>query len=169
MFISYISLVIGELVPKRVALRAPPGHAEAPRWALLTSRLALARFVGVMLLLIAAQAMMETTFGLWSKATLRWGPREVGWTLAGLGFGAALLQGGVAGRAARTLGERVTLLIGLALVASGFGGLGVAQTPGSMAAALAALVVWKHRANLARLRAGTELRIGERTVSGPHP
>ena len=35
--------------------------------------------------------------------------------------------------------------------------------------ALAALVVWKHRANLARLRAGTELRIGERTVSGPHP
>ena len=74
--------------------------------ALLASRPALARFVAVMFLVIAAQALMETTFGLWADAELHWGPREVGWTLAALGVGAVLLQGGGAGsgraRARRT-------------------------------------------------------------------
>jgi glycerol-3-phosphate acyltransferase PlsY len=36
-----------------------------------------------------------------------------------------------------------------------------------MSVALAGLVIWKHRANLARLRAGTEPRIGAR--AGPRP
>jgi DHA1 family tetracycline resistance protein-like MFS transporter len=84
---------------------------------------------------------METTFGLWAEAELDWGPREVGWTLAALGVGAVLLQGGGAGAAARTMGERMTLLIGLALFAAGFGGLAVSHEPSTMAASLTALVV----------------------------
>jgi DHA1 family tetracycline resistance protein-like MFS transporter len=110
------------------------------RLALLTSRPALARLCAVVLFFITAQALMETTFGLWAEAALSWGPREVGWTLAALGVGAVLLQGGLAGRAARMLGERVTLLIGLGLCAAGFGGLAVAQTVAALAAALGALV-----------------------------
>lgn len=117
-------------------------EADRPRRiAMLTSRPALARFVAVMFLTIAAQALMETTFGLWADAELSWGPREVGWTLAALGVGAVLLQGGVAGRAARVLGERTTLLIGLALFAAGFGGLAVSHHVTTMAASLTALVI----------------------------
>jgi MFS family permease len=115
---------------------------ERPRRSsLLFSRPTLARFVAVMFLMIAAQALMETTFGLWADAELRWGPRQVGWTLAALGVAAVLLQGGGAGAAARILGERLTLLIGLALFAAGFGGLAVSHAPSTMAASLASLVV----------------------------
>ena len=123
-----------------------PAHARAKndrprRLALLAAKPTLTRFVIVMFLVIAAQALMETTFGLWADKELAWGPREVGWTLAGLGAGAVLLQGGGAGAASRALGERMTLLIGLALFAAGFGGLAASHAPATMAAGLAALVV----------------------------
>mgnify|MGYP002622316167 CR=1 FL=1 len=121
--------------------RIAQSASRAPQFALLRAKPLLARFVLVMLLMIAAQALMETTFGLWAEARLQWGPREVGWTLAGLGVGAVLLQGGGAGAAARLLGERLMLLIGLALFAAGFGGLAAAGEPSTMAAALAALVI----------------------------
>jgi len=117
-------------------------QASPPRrLALLASRPTLTRFVIVMFLVIAAQALMETTFGLWADAELHWGPREVGWTLAALGAGAVLLQGGGAGRAARVLGERVTLLVGLALFAAGFGGMAVSHEAPTMAASLVALTI----------------------------
>jgi DHA1 family tetracycline resistance protein-like MFS transporter len=121
--------------------RAPAGQARRPNFALLSSRPALARFALVMLLMIAAQALMETTFGLWADAELNWGPREVGWTLAALGAGAVVLQGGGAGAASRLLGERITLLIGLALFAAGFGGLAVSHEVSTMAASLTALII----------------------------
>lgn len=124
------------------SVRAAQGDAPPQRrWALLASKPVLARFAMVMLLAITAQALMETTFGLWADAEFGWGAREVGWTLAGLGVGAVVLQGGLAGRAARVLGERTTLLIGLALFAAGFGGLAVSHTPGTMIASLTALVI----------------------------
>jgi len=119
--------------------RTQRGHQRQSRLALLTSRATLLRFVIVMFLAITAQALMETTFGLWADAELQWGPREVGWTLAALGAGAVLLQGGGAGRAARVLGERMTLLIGLTLFAAGFAGLAVSHEVSTMAASLAAL------------------------------
>ncbi len=114
--------------------------ATRQRLSMLASRPALTRLAAVMLLMIAAQAMMETTFGLWADARLAWGPREVGWTLAGLGAGAVLLQGGGAGAASRVLGEPITLTIGLVLMAAGFGGLAVANEAAAMIAALLALV-----------------------------
>jgi DHA1 family tetracycline resistance protein-like MFS transporter len=124
----------------RTSRRDAEPRARVRRLALLTSKPMLARLCAVMLFFITAQALMETTFGLWAEAALSWGPREVGWALAALGVGAVLLQGGVAGRAARMLGERVTLLIGLGLCAAGFGGLAVAQTVAALAASLTALV-----------------------------
>ncbi len=117
------------------------GEARPRRLAILASRPTLTRFIAVMFLTIAAQALMETTFGLWADVELQWGPREVGWTLAALGVGAVLLQGGGAGAAARILGERLTLLIGLALFAAGFGGLSVSHHATTMAASLTSLVI----------------------------
>ncbi|MEQ1820606.1 MAG: MFS transporter [Terricaulis sp.] len=121
--------------------RSKPGEARPRRLAMLASRPALTRFATVMFLAIAAQALMETTFGLWADTELQWGPREVGWTLAALGAGAVVLQGGGAGRAARVLGERMTLLIGLVLFAAGFAGLAVSHEVATMAASLTALVL----------------------------
>lgn len=121
--------------------RSQRGAPRTRRLTLLNARPALARFVAVMFLMIAAQALMETVFGLWADARLQWGPREVGWTLAGLGVGAVLLQGGGAGAASRALGERTTLLIGLALFAAGFGGMAVSGQAATLIAALVALVI----------------------------
>jgi DHA1 family tetracycline resistance protein-like MFS transporter len=126
------------LTPEARASRDAP---RTGRFALLLSRPALTRFVLVTFLVIAAQALMEVTFGLWAEVELSWGPREVGWTLAALGVGAVVLQGGGAGAAARALGERMTLLIGLALFAAGFGGLAVSHEVSTMAAALVALTI----------------------------
>ncbi|MCX7356715.1 MAG: MFS transporter [Alphaproteobacteria bacterium] len=121
--------------------RLKTGQQRPRRLAMLASRPALTRFIVVMFLAIAAQALMETTFGLWADKELQWGPREVGWTLAALGAGAVVLQGGGAGRAARVLGERMMLLIGLVLFAAGFAGLAVSHEVPTMAASLTALVI----------------------------
>lgn len=121
--------------------RTRAGEARPRRMNMLMTRPVLARLVGVMFLAIAAQALMETTFALWADMELQWGPREVGWTLAALGAGAVLLQGGGAGAASRILGERLTLLIGLALFAAGMGGLSASHEVATMAASLAAFVV----------------------------
>lgn len=128
---------------KETAPKRAPGAITPPRLRLrvMLSRPSLARLAAVMLFTIAAQALMETAFGLWADVQLGWGPREVGWTVAALGVGAALLQGGGAGAAARSLGERMTLLIGLALFAAGLGGLAVATGLGSLIAALVAFVL----------------------------
>ncbi|HVV34403.1 MAG TPA: MFS transporter [Vitreimonas sp.] len=118
--------------------------ADAPRPRrvnMLLTRPVLARFILVMFVMITAQAMLETIFGLWADATLSWGPRQVGWALAGLGVGAVLLQGGGAGRAARMLGERVTLLIGIASMIAGFAGMAVTHTEGVLIASLGAMVL----------------------------
>lgn len=115
--------------------------SRARRLSMLMTRPTLARFVAVMFLMIAAQALMETVFGLWADVVLAWGPREVGWALAALGFGAVLLQGGGAGAASRALGEHTTLLIGLAMFSAGLGGLAVSHEVATMAASLAALVI----------------------------
>lgn len=132
-------VLFGETLPKHA--RREAGAPRVRRFALLGARPVLARLAGVMFLMIAAQALMEVTFGLWAKAGMGWGPREVGWALVGMGLGSALMQGGVAGRAARKLGERLTLMIGLILFIAGFGGLAVAQSVETTIAALAALTL----------------------------
>jgi DHA1 family tetracycline resistance protein-like MFS transporter len=124
-----------------------PKHARRPldlprvrRTTLLLTRPTLQRFVAVMLVMITAQALMEATFGLWADATLQWGPRQVGWALAGLGVGAVLLQGGGAGRASRVLGERTMLIVGLGLLVAGFGGMAVAHSGSLLIVSLIVLV-----------------------------
>ncbi|MBI1187762.1 MAG: MFS transporter [Alphaproteobacteria bacterium] len=125
----------------------PPGarrSAGAPRdgrMSLLLKRPALAQLVCVTLMMIAAQALMETTFGLWSNAQLAWGPRETGFAFAALGLMTVGLQGGGAGWLAKRVGERRMLVGGLALFTGGFAALAAAQTTGHAYAALALLAI----------------------------
>ena len=128
-----------ESLPKQA--RRGADQPRPRRLNMLFTRPILFRFVAVMFIMITAQAMLEATFGLWAGASLHWGPRQVGWSLAGLGVGAVLLQGGGAGRASRTLGERVTLLIGLASMIAGFAGMAVTHSQTMLIVSLFALVV----------------------------
>lgn len=121
--------------------RRPAAAPRDGRAALLIKRPALAQLVAVTLMMIAAQALMETTFGLWSDAQLSWGPRETGVAFAVLGLMTVGLQGGGAGWLAKRLGERRMLLGGLTLFALGFAALGAAQTTWQAYAALALLAV----------------------------
>lgn len=130
-------MLFRETAPKRAGALSPPRL----KLRAMLKRPSLARLAAVMLFTIAAQALMETSFGLWADVQLGWGPREVGWAVALLGVGAVALQGGAAGAAARSLGERTTLLIGLAMFAAGLGGLAVASDVSSLAAALIAFVI----------------------------
>ncbi|MBL8549792.1 MAG: MFS transporter [Hyphomonadaceae bacterium] len=117
---------------------------EAPRISrmkLLRERPALLQLILVTLLMITAQALMESTFGLWAGAALEWGPREVGWAFTGLGVMTVLLQGGGAGALARTLGEWRVMLVGLGLFAVGFVMLALARTPLHAAVTLGVLAI----------------------------
>lgn len=132
-------LLFRETLPKEARQKT---DAQRPRrMNMLMTRPILMRFIVVTFIMITAQALLEATFGLWADATLHWGPRQVGYSLAGLGVGAVLLQGGGAGRAARVVGERVTLLIGIASMVAGFVGMAVAHTEQVLVIALAALVL----------------------------
>lgn len=116
-------------------------QARAKSFSLLASKPALALFVVTTLVFMAAQSLMEATFGLWANAAFDWGAREVGWTLAGMGVGAALLQGGAAGAAARRWGERSTLRGGLAVFCWGMLFLAAARIPGAAYVALAMITL----------------------------
>lgn len=131
-------LLFRETLPKNA--RRQPHEARVRRLQLLFSRPALLRLVCVLMIMITAQALMEATFGLFADARLQWGPRQVGWALAGLGVGAVLLQGGAAGRLSRTIGERTMLIVGLCLFAAGFGGMAVTHAAPTLVASLAVIV-----------------------------
>jgi len=128
-----------ETLPKEA--RRKDSEPRVRRVQLLFTRPVLLRFVSIMLIMISAQALMEATFGIWADAELEWGPRQVGWALAGLGVGSVLLQGGGAGRISQRIGERTMLIVGLCLFTAGFGGLAVTHSVPMLAASLAVFVV----------------------------
>ncbi|MBI1251937.1 MAG: MFS transporter [Alphaproteobacteria bacterium] len=93
---------------------------SARRSELLASRPVLARLLVITLLMITAQAAMETTFALWANDVLRFGPHDVAMVFVALGLVTVAVQGGGAGALAKRLGERTMLLSGIALFALGF-------------------------------------------------
>jgi len=132
-------MLFRETLTKKARAEAQAGRPRRLR--LLALRPMLLRFVIVTSLAIAAQALMETNFAFWTDTEFRWGPREVGVTLALLGVGSVLLQGGLAGRMARMFGERSMLVTGLAFMVAGLAGLAVAREITLMSASLAAFVI----------------------------
>lgn len=100
-----------------------PGQFRA-----LFSRPVLVQLVAATLFGVTAQAMLETSFGLWADEKLGWGPPETGVNLGALGLVAALLQGMGAGPLAKRFGEARLLSVGYALYAVGFLGLALAES-----------------------------------------
>jgi MFS family permease len=126
------------LAETRVRAPSPPPRA---RLRTLIARPVLAQLAIVMTLLIAAQAVVETTFGLWAQGVIGWTPQEVGYLFAVFGLAAALLQGGAAGALARRFGERNVLAGGLCLFLAGFAVLATAADTQSALVGMGLLAV----------------------------
>jgi MFS transporter, DHA1 family, tetracycline resistance protein len=103
-------------------------HEPAHRLALLRARPFLTQLVIGMVLMITAQAMMETIFAIWADQRIGWGVRQVAFLMASLGLVTALLQGGAAGRLCLRFGEPRVLTAGLTLFIAGFLALGLAAS-----------------------------------------
>lgn len=117
----YGLLVLPESLPRE--RRAPVRWQKANP---LGAVLALRRFKGVLPLAAVLTLLNLATFSLhavWVLYTdyrFGWTPRDVGWSLAFVGVMAALVQGGLAGRVVKAVGERATLLLGLLASATAF-------------------------------------------------
>lgn len=118
------ALAAGAAVVAFALLKETRPHDLAPRKAgqtrALFGRPILVQLVGATLFGVTAQAILETSFGLWADQRLGWGPPETGINLGVLGLIAAMLQGLGAGVLARRFGEARLLGAGYALYTLGF-------------------------------------------------
>ena len=83
---------------------------------------------GVILLMQMAHIVYPSTLVLYADYRFDWGPKMVGYTLAGVGILSAIVQGGLISRIIRAIGERYALLLGLGCGTLGFTLYGFAPT-----------------------------------------
>lgn len=76
-----------------------------------------------------AFSAMESTFALLLEAVLGWGAQQTGGLFAFVGIVIVLTQGVLVGRLVARMGERSTLMLGLALVVAAFVLMGVQRSP----------------------------------------
>jgi hypothetical protein len=88
-----------------------------------------------------AQFGLHATWVLYTGHRYGWGPREVGFSLTAVGLGAAIVQGGLARRVIPALGERTSVLLGLALGVIAYAGYGLATQGWMIYAAIAVATV----------------------------
>lgn len=74
-------------------------------------------------------ASMESTYALLLEAVLGWGPQQTGVIFAFIGVVIVLTQGVLVGRVVGRLGERITLMVGMALLLVAFCSLGLMTVP----------------------------------------
>jgi len=94
----------------RHAVRNPFAALAVLNHYTLAKRLAIALFLANM-----AQFLLHSTWALYTAHRYGWMPSDVGWSLFAVGVGGAIVQGGVTRRVVPRLGERRSILIGLAL------------------------------------------------------
>jgi hypothetical protein len=84
--------------------------------------------ISVLFLLAFAHMVYPSTFVLYADYRFGWGPQMVGYTLAGVGVLAAIVQGGLIKKIVSVFGERRTLLLGLGCGTLGFALYGLAPS-----------------------------------------
>ncbi len=97
---------------------------------------------GVLFLMQMAHVVYPSTFVLYSDYRFGWGPAMVGYTLAGVGVLSAIVQGALIGKAIKAVGERRTLLIGLAFGTLGFTLYALAPSGGWFWLAMPIAALW---------------------------
>ena len=96
---------------------------------LLRSYPGLLSLSGVAFISRLAHDVLPSTFVLYAGYRYGWGEREVGFTMAGVGICASIVQGALVRPIVARIGERATLLVGLTLGAVGFSIYGLASEP----------------------------------------
>jgi DHA1 family tetracycline resistance protein-like MFS transporter len=109
---------------------------------LLRSHPELADLASVSFLANLAHTALPAIFVLYSMYRYGWTERAVGLTLAVVGVTAAVVQGGLVGPPVRKLGERRTLLIGLAAGACGFAVYAAAPSGALFLAGIPLVALW---------------------------
>jgi DHA1 family tetracycline resistance protein-like MFS transporter len=95
---------------------------------LLRSRPGLAGLAGVNFLSGLAHAALPSAGVLYMMYRYGFSESSVGFTMAGVGIAAVVVQGGITARAVKRFGERTTLIAGLAFGVAGFIIFGLAPT-----------------------------------------
>jgi DHA1 family tetracycline resistance protein-like MFS transporter len=109
------------LPPERRAARFDVAHANPfGALALLRRYPQVFGLAAVVFLAQLAHYVYPSIFVLFADYRFQWGPREVSWVLAGVGVLSILVNVGLVGRTVKALGERRTLLFGLACGVAGF-------------------------------------------------
>jgi DHA1 family tetracycline resistance protein-like MFS transporter len=110
--------------------RAPFRWASAHLFgsaSMLFGRAGLAGLAAMLFIFQFAQMSFNSVFQFYTHYRFNWGIRELGVLLTVLGFGSMIVQGMLAGAAAKRLGERGAVLLGLSLGSIGFALMGLAS------------------------------------------
>jgi MFS transporter, DHA1 family, tetracycline resistance protein len=89
-----------------------------------------------------AHEVYPSVFVLYTDYRFGWDTRTVGLMLAAVGIATAIVGAGLVRVVVPWLGERRSLLIGLAFGAAGFASYGLAPTPGLFCASIAVSALW---------------------------
>jgi MFS transporter, DHA1 family, tetracycline resistance protein len=89
----------------------------------VAGRPALRHLILLLFVTISAFAGMETTFALWARSALGWGPEQVGYNFLYVGMVLVVVQGVLLGPLSRRFGERRLVTAGAALIALGLAAL----------------------------------------------
>lgn len=122
-FLAFLLTII--LLKESLSAEARTKAANTPRpnrWAQMNEamkRPGIGLLIAISFLATFVFAGMETTFAMWSRRQLGWGPEQNGYLFAFVGIIAALLQGGVVGRLAKRFGEGNLIVQGSIALALG--------------------------------------------------
>ena len=129
----------------------PPDRRRAFEWRranpvgsvkLLRSRAGLTRLAAISFLGSLAHAVLPSVFVLYAGYRYGWQERTVGLSLALIGVSSAVVQGALVGPLVARLGERRTLLTGVAFGVAGFCAYAFAPTGPAFLAAIPLVALW---------------------------
>jgi len=122
-FLAFVLTII--LLKESLSAEARAKAANTPRpnrWVQMNEamkRPGIGLLIAISFLATFVFAGMETTFAMWSRRQLGWGPEQNGYLFAFVGIIAAVLQGGVVGRLAKRFGEGNLIVQGSIALALG--------------------------------------------------
>jgi len=122
-FLAFVLTII--LLKESLSAEARAKAANTPRpnrWVQMNEamkRPGIGLLITISFLATFVFAGMETTFAMWSRRQLGWGPEQNGYLFAFVGIIAAVLQGGVVGRLAKRFGEGNLIVQGSIALALG--------------------------------------------------
>lgn len=135
-FVLPESLAPEKRTPFKLKAANPVGAIELIRDTGLT-RYATIKFLGDL-----AHVVLPSTFVLFATFRFGWGAREVGLTLAGVGIGSLIVQGGLVGPIVKALGEVRALVLGTFCGMVGFAIYGLAPSGSWAIAGIPVMAFW---------------------------